>query len=122
MPTVGDRIYERRVELGLNQRDLGWQSGLTAAYISRVELGQRQPSVKALRKLAPPLDVSVYWLENGWEDPAEELARVVLDRDPFRSAVAAELARAVLRERRASDHDAPTSKTRPPTVGVRWTA
>jgi transcriptional regulator with XRE-family HTH domain len=78
MASVGDRIRERRVALGLSQRDLADQ-GLTNAYISRLEANQRQPSVKALRLLAPKLGVSVHWLETGEEDPAEVLAQLVLE-------------------------------------------
>src|SRR5437868_12099075 len=96
MPTVGDRIRERRLELRLSQRELACE-GVTYAYISRLEANTRQPSVKAVRKLAPKLGVSAHWLETGEEDPAAELARVVLEhrgRPLPRQAV--KLARAVL--------------------------
>ena len=96
MTTVGERIHERRLALGLSQRDLA-SEGVTYAYISRLEANTRQPSVKALRKLAPRLGVSVHWLETGKDDPAEELARLVLEhraRPLPRRAVT--LARAVL--------------------------
>ena len=75
--TVGERIRERRLALGLSQRDLA-SEGVSYAYISRLEANTRRPSVRALRKLAVTLDVSVHWLETGEEDPAEELARIVL--------------------------------------------
>ena len=75
--TVGERIRQRRLELGISQRDLA-SEGVSSAYLSRVEANARQPSVKALRKLAPKLGVSPYWLETGEEDPAETLARLVL--------------------------------------------
>jgi transcriptional regulator with XRE-family HTH domain len=75
---VGERIRTRRLELGLSQRELS-APGVSYAYISRIEAGFRRPSVKALRKLAPKLGVSVYWLETGREDPAEQLARMVRD-------------------------------------------
>ena len=78
MTTVGERIRQRRLALGLSQRDLA-SEGVTYAYISRLEANTRQPSVKALRKLAPRLGVSVHWLETGKDDPAEELARLVLE-------------------------------------------
>lgn len=75
---VGERIRARRLELGLSQRELS-APGVSYAYISRIEAGFRRPSVKALRKLAPKLGVSVHWLETGREDPAEQLARMVRD-------------------------------------------
>jgi transcriptional regulator with XRE-family HTH domain len=51
---------------------------VTYSYISRVEANTRQPSVHSLRKLAPKLGVSPHWLETGEDDPAEQLARLVL--------------------------------------------
>jgi predicted transcriptional regulator len=39
--SIGDRIRERRRELGLSQRDLS-QPGISYAYISRIESGQRR--------------------------------------------------------------------------------
>jgi transcriptional regulator with XRE-family HTH domain len=99
MSTVGKRIRQRRLKLGLSQRDLA-EPGVSYAYISRIEANTRTPSVHALRKIAPKLQVSVHWLETGEQDPAERLAQLVLDNEgrPLpRSAVL--LARAVLNER-----------------------
>jgi len=98
--TVGDRIRQRRLELGLTQRDLA-SPGVSYAYVSRLEANTRHPSTKALRKLAPRLGVSVYWLETGGEDPAQELARLVIEHDgqPLPERAAA-LARVVLSEQR----------------------
>jgi transcriptional regulator with XRE-family HTH domain len=78
--TIGERILQRRTELGLSQRDIASQ-GASYAYISRIEADQRRPSVRALRKLAARLDVSVHWLETGEPDPAEELAMLVLGHE-----------------------------------------
>ncbi len=77
---IGARLRARRASLGLSQRDLA-ERGVTYAYISRIEAGQRRPSVKALRKLAPKLEVTVEWLETGKEDRSVELARLVLASD-----------------------------------------
>ncbi len=43
------------------------EPGVSYAYISRIEAGTRQPSVKALRKLAVKLGVSAEYLETGSE-------------------------------------------------------
>ena len=74
MATVGERIRQRRLELGLSQRELV-SEGVSYAHVSRLEANERQPSIKALRKLAPKLGVSPYWLETGEDDPAQALAR-----------------------------------------------
>lgn len=95
---VGDRLREARLRAGLSQRELS-EPGVSYAYISRIEAGVRTPSVKVLRKLAPKLGVSVTWLETGDDDPAEALARLVLEhqaRPPQQAAL--ELARTVLGE------------------------
>jgi transcriptional regulator with XRE-family HTH domain len=42
MSSVGRRIRERRLELGLSQRELA-TDGLSNAYLSRIEAGQRTP-------------------------------------------------------------------------------
>src|SRR5260370_5178948 len=62
--TVGQRIKRLRLEQGFAQRELA-APGVSYAYISRIEAGTRQPSVKALRKLALKLGVTATYLESG---------------------------------------------------------
>jgi tetratricopeptide (TPR) repeat protein len=62
--TVGERLRRLRLARGLSQRQLS-SPGVSYAYISRIEAGTRQPSVKALRKLAAKLAVSPEYLETG---------------------------------------------------------
>src|SRR6184192_3400817 len=69
--TIGPRLKRLRLERGLSQRELS-APGVSYAYISRIEAGARQPSVKALRKLARKLGVSADFLETGKEVRADE--------------------------------------------------
>jgi transcriptional regulator with XRE-family HTH domain len=62
--TIGQRLKRLRLERGLSQRELA-APGVSYAYISRIEAGTRQPSVKALRRLATKLSVSPDYLETG---------------------------------------------------------
>jgi transcriptional regulator with XRE-family HTH domain len=62
--TIGQRLKRLRLERGLSQRELA-APGVSYAYISRIEAGTRQPSVKALRRLAAKLGVSADYLETG---------------------------------------------------------
>ena len=62
--TIGERLRRMRLERGLSQRQLS-APGVSYAYISRIEAGSRQPSVKALRKLAAKLGISAEYLETG---------------------------------------------------------
>ena len=54
---LGRFLEHRRHELGLSRRDLADQSGLSYPYISQLETGDREPALKAMRALAPVLDV-----------------------------------------------------------------
>ena len=67
--TVGARIRRLRISRGLSQRDISGP-GVSYAYISRIENGQRLPSVRALRFLAGKLGVDAEYLETGASIPA----------------------------------------------------
>jgi transcriptional regulator with XRE-family HTH domain len=70
--TIGQRLKRLRLDRGLSQRELA-APGVSYAYISRIEAGTRQPSVKALRRLAGKLGVTADYLETGSDlDPARE--------------------------------------------------
>jgi transcriptional regulator with XRE-family HTH domain len=85
---VGGRLRSRRLQLGLSQRAMSG-SGISYAYISRIEAGSRQPSLKALRMLAAKLDVSVEWLETGEDRQAEALSDLVEGLAKLRRAIKA---------------------------------
>ena len=79
--TIGKRLKRLRLEKGFSQRELA-APGVSYAYISRIEAGSRQPSVKALRRLAAKLGVSADYLETGSDiDPraARELRLIDLE-------------------------------------------
>jgi tetratricopeptide (TPR) repeat protein len=69
--TIGQRLRRLRTDRRLSQRELA-SPGVSYAYISRIEAGTRQPSVKALRMLARKLGVSAEYLETGRELGATE--------------------------------------------------
>lgn len=55
----------------MSQRELAC-AGVSYAYISRIEAGARNPSVKALRRLAERLGVTPEYLESGTQPPFEQ--------------------------------------------------
>jgi tetratricopeptide (TPR) repeat protein len=78
---VGRRLRQSRVEAGLSQRALAFP-GCTPAYISRIEAGQRIPSLQLLRELANRIGVDVEYLARGDEASAavsDPLAEAELD-------------------------------------------
>jgi transcriptional regulator with XRE-family HTH domain len=66
--SIGARVRRLRRERGLSQRDLS-EPGVSYAYVSRIEAGARQPSLKAIRILAGKLGVSPEYLETGAGTP-----------------------------------------------------
>jgi tetratricopeptide (TPR) repeat protein len=63
---VGIRLKRARDEAGLSQRQLSF-SGCSPAYISRIEAGDRIPSLQLLRELGKRLGVSEDYLATGVE-------------------------------------------------------
>jgi len=68
--TIGARIKRLRLERRMSQRALS-SPGVSYAYISRIEADARTPSVKALRRIAGKLGVTVEHLERGEPTPTE---------------------------------------------------
>src|SRR3954468_24096494 len=56
---LGRFLEQRRDELGLSRRDVATQTGLSYSYVSQLETGEKEPALKAVRSLAPVLDVPV---------------------------------------------------------------
>ena len=54
---LGRFLERRREELGLTRRQLADLSEVSYPYVSQIESGEREPALKAIRKLAPVLDV-----------------------------------------------------------------
>ena len=65
---IGDRIRERRKEMGLNQPQLGKLIGRTKGAISQWESGQVKPDRDSLIKLQVALKCSQSWLMTGLDD------------------------------------------------------
>jgi transcriptional regulator with XRE-family HTH domain len=72
---VGRRLKEARERAGLSQRQLSFP-GCSPAYISRIEAGDRIPSLQLLREMGRRLSVSEDYLATGTER-GEEAAAVL---------------------------------------------
>lgn len=110
---VGRRLKAAREDAGLSQRQLSFQ-GCSPAYISRIESGDRIPSLQLLRELGNRLGVSEDYLATGTDvgpkgpaaslveaevalrldelELAERLYKEVLERSPNRQGRAGALA------------------------------
>jgi transcriptional regulator with XRE-family HTH domain len=70
---VGERLKQAREAAGLSQRQLAFQ-GCSPAYISRIEAGDRIPSLQLLRELGRRLGVSEDYLATGDTVPSQQFA------------------------------------------------
>lgn len=59
MMAISKSIRERRVELGVSQEELGKKAQLHRTYISDIEAGRRNLSLRSLFRLATGLGLSV---------------------------------------------------------------
>ena len=73
---VGQRLFEAREAAGLSQRELAFP-GCSSAYISRIERGERIPSLQVMRELARRLGVSEQALAFGHETLDDAVAAQV---------------------------------------------
>lgn len=81
---VGRRLFEGRVDAGLSQRELSFP-GCSAAYISRIERGERVPSLQVLRELARRLGLSEATLAYGSETLDTRVAGCIREVEVARS-------------------------------------
>ena len=61
---LGKKIKTLRNEAGLSQEQLGELTDLDRTYISDIERGKRNPSLKSLEKLAKALKISISDITN----------------------------------------------------------
>ncbi|MFY9269412.1 MAG: helix-turn-helix transcriptional regulator [Candidatus Manganitrophaceae bacterium] len=62
---VGDKIRERRVQVGLSQGELGDRLGVSYQQVQKYEKGTSQLTVEKLQKIAQILDVEIdYFLKD----------------------------------------------------------
>jgi transcriptional regulator with XRE-family HTH domain len=77
METLGSYMRRRRDELDISLREFAKQLDCSAAFISDIELGKRNPSEKVLAEIARVLQVKVQTLEEmDVRAPIEDIKRL----------------------------------------------
>lgn len=74
MSSVGERIKQRRLDLGWTQEQLCTKAGISASFLSDLENGKRSVSASNLLDIARALSVSLDYLMTGKasnEEPTE---------------------------------------------------
>ncbi len=78
MKTLGERVRELREERDISVRELARQVGVSAPFLSDLELGRRHPSDEVLARLATTLKTSAEELrKHDARAPVQELKRMV---------------------------------------------
>ena len=79
--TFGEKLRQLREEQDLSLRELAFQIGVSAAFLSDVELGRRFPSDEKLALLAKKLNASVEELRQfDFRDEAENIRACLFAR------------------------------------------
>lgn len=68
---IGERLRDVREAKHLSQGDIERRSGLLRCYISRIENGHTVPAIETLEKLARAMEVPLYQLFYGGEEPPQ---------------------------------------------------
>jgi transcriptional regulator with XRE-family HTH domain len=56
---LGERIRKFRGDKGITQEEAAYRAGLDYSYYNQIEMGKRNPSVKALSRIAKTVGVSI---------------------------------------------------------------
>lgn len=62
---IGANVRSRRERIGITQSDLAGRAGVDRAFLNRVELGTRNPTIVMLAKLANAMNTNVSALTRG---------------------------------------------------------
>ncbi len=71
---LGKRIKALRERKGLTQEELEEKTGVNTKYISAIERGQKNATIKTLEKIAKGLNIELYELFLFTEEPGSERA------------------------------------------------
>ena len=74
LEAVCHAVHERRELLGISQEELAHRAGLHRTYISDIERGARNPSLKTLSRLADALEISTSDLIRFGEEKTQSLS------------------------------------------------
>ncbi len=106
---VGQRLHAAREAAGISQRELAFP-GCSAAYISRIERGERIPSLQVMRELARRIGISEAALAFGHERLDAAVSDAVTAVEAAEAAGdRAQLAKAYRALSRAASHAAKTA-------------
>lgn len=90
---LGEKLRQRRKELGLTLMELRDKSGVHPSHLGRIETGERRPSAAVLLKLAEPLgfDESELLRLAGYLSPDETDDRIARFKEEMKREITASM-------------------------------
>ena len=85
LEAVCKSVHDRREKLGISQEELASRAGLHRTYISDIERGARNPSLKTLSRLADALELSTSDLIKLGELRSDTTSEAIVDAVDARS-------------------------------------
>ena len=76
MPDLKTKLITRLTQLGMTQRDLETEIGVTEATISRYVNGEREPNDELLARIAESLEVTVGYFKDERDNKVEDLEQI----------------------------------------------
>lgn len=80
MPKLGEHVRRTREERGLQGKELAQLVNITPGYLSQIETGKSEPTLKVLRRIASALGVTPGTLLDG--EPTETAYNLMLSTLP----------------------------------------
>jgi SOS-response transcriptional repressor LexA len=80
MTNFGDRVRQRRDELGMSQEELGKAAGISQSTVAQIERG-RNKGTKHILELGKALGVSPQWLQSGRRDALAPATHISANAD-----------------------------------------
>lgn len=99
MAGLSERLHNIRKETGFTQEQIAGFLGVTQAYVSQIEKGERQVQVDMLEKMAALYGVSIADLENGEDIVPIRFAFRTQEIDQNDLSVIADISRIAVNER-----------------------
>lgn len=65
LSSLGERIKELRMSVGLSQKEFGIRIGVSDTAVSKIERGERNPSEQTIISICREFDVNESWLKEG---------------------------------------------------------
>jgi len=92
MSTIGEKIRERRIELGMTQEELAKRVGYTSrSTINKVEMSQRDVTHSMIIKYAQALHTTPSYLMGWYDEEDEKLIKAYHDADRKNQAIVRQL-------------------------------